>query len=222
MGKHRTPYPAEFRARMVELVKAGRTPEELAREFEPSAQTIINWVAQADIDAGVRQDGSDHGRASGARALASREPATEDGARHSLARRGLVRAGDGSRATEGYGFMKANRARWPIATMARLLGVSTSGYYAWLVREPSRQSRSDAQLLARIRTLHASSRGTYGAPRIHAQLAREGVHVGRKRVARLMRIGGPVRGKPTALATYHAATCGGTACAGSGAPALQC
>jgi putative transposase len=86
--------------------------------------------------------------------------------------------------------MKANRARWPIATMARLLQVSTSGYYAWLVREASKQACSDAQLLARIRTLHASSRGTYGAPRIHVQLAREGVHVGRKRVARLMRMAG--------------------------------
>ncbi|RZF23381.1 IS3 family transposase, partial [Paraburkholderia sp. UYCP14C] len=105
-------------------------------------------------------------------------------------RSGLVRAGDGNRATEGYGFMKANRARWPIATMARLLGVSTSGFYAWLIREPSQHAGSDAQLLARIRTLHASSRGTYGAPRIHAQLAREGVHVGRKRVARLMRMAG--------------------------------
>jgi len=84
--------------------------------------------------------------------------------------------------------MKANRARWPIATMARLLGVSTNGYYASRVREPSKRSCSDAQLLARIRTLHASSRGTYGAPRIHEQLAREGVHVGRKRVARLMRL----------------------------------
>ncbi|ALL64273.1 integrase catalytic region [Paraburkholderia caribensis MBA4] len=86
--------------------------------------------------------------------------------------------------------MKANRARWPIATMARLLQVSSSGYYAWLRREPSRRALADAQLLARIRTLHASSRGTYGAPRIHAQLAREGVHVGRKRVARLMRMAG--------------------------------
>ena len=57
MGKHRTPYPVEFRAHMVELVKAGRTPEELSREFEPTAQTIINWVAQADRDAGVRHDG---------------------------------------------------------------------------------------------------------------------------------------------------------------------
>ncbi|MGF6695813.1 transposase InsO family protein [Paraburkholderia sp. MM5496-R1] len=52
------------------------------------------------------------------------------------------------------------------------------------------RTRSDAQLLAHIRTLHASSRGTYGAPRIHAQLAREGIHVGRKRVARLMRMAG--------------------------------
>lgn len=95
-----------------------------------------------------------------------------------------------SRATEGYGFMKAKRAHWPIARMARLLGVLTSGFYAWLVREPSQQASSDALLLARIRTLHARSRGADGAPRIHAQLAREGMHMGRKRVARLMRMAG--------------------------------
>jgi transposase len=57
MGKHRTPYPAEFRAQMVELVNAGRRPEELEKEFEPTAQTIYNWVAQAGRDAGVRHDG---------------------------------------------------------------------------------------------------------------------------------------------------------------------
>lgn len=57
MGKHRTPYPAEFRAQMVELMKAGRTPEELEKEFEPTAQTIYNWVAQADRDAGRRHGG---------------------------------------------------------------------------------------------------------------------------------------------------------------------
>ncbi|MGF6374520.1 transposase [Paraburkholderia sp. RAU6.4a] len=53
MGKHRTPYPAEFRAQMVELLKAGRRPEELEKEFEPTAQTIYNWVAQADRDTDV-------------------------------------------------------------------------------------------------------------------------------------------------------------------------
>ena len=57
MAKHRTPYPAEFRAQIVELVKAGRTPEELAKEFEPTAQTIYNWVGQAARDAGTRLDG---------------------------------------------------------------------------------------------------------------------------------------------------------------------
>lgn len=50
-------YPAEFRRRLVELVRAGRTPASLAEEFEPSAQTIRNWVAQADRDAGRRSDG---------------------------------------------------------------------------------------------------------------------------------------------------------------------
>ena len=57
MPRTRRPYPAIFRHQMVDLVRSGRTPEELAREFEPSAQAIRNWVAQADRDAGVRTDG---------------------------------------------------------------------------------------------------------------------------------------------------------------------
>jgi transposase InsO family protein len=84
--------------------------------------------------------------------------------------------------------MKANQATLPIATMARLLQVSASGYYAWIARSPSKRARSDADLIGRIRDIHASSRGTHGMPRIHAELVEQGVHVGRKRVARLMRI----------------------------------
>ena len=57
MPRTRPPYPAEFRRKMVELVRSGRTPEELAREFEPSAQAIRNWVRQADLDEGRRKDG---------------------------------------------------------------------------------------------------------------------------------------------------------------------
>ncbi len=57
MPKSHPPYPPEFRRRMVELVRAGRTPEALAREFEPTAQSIHNWVAQADRDEGRRSDG---------------------------------------------------------------------------------------------------------------------------------------------------------------------
>jgi putative transposase len=86
--------------------------------------------------------------------------------------------------------MKANQASYPVATMCRVLEVSTSGYYAWLKRPPSRQSREEAILTQRIRWIHLRSRGTYGVPRIHAELADEGVHLGRKRIARLMRAAG--------------------------------
>ena len=57
MARKRAPYAPEFRRQMIELVRAGRTPEELAKEFEPSAQAIRNWVAQADRDEGRRADG---------------------------------------------------------------------------------------------------------------------------------------------------------------------
>ena len=57
MPRTREPYPPDFRQQMIELVKAGRSPEELSREFEPTAQTIHNWVRKTDLDAGVRSDG---------------------------------------------------------------------------------------------------------------------------------------------------------------------
>ena len=75
---------------------------------------------------------------------------------------------------------------YSIAMMCRLLEVSTSGYYAWRRRTTSQRARADAVLLVRIREIHAASLRTYGAPRIHAELAAEGAAVGRKRVARLM------------------------------------
>ena len=57
MAKTRPPYPQQFKEQIVALARAGRTPAELAREFEPSEPTIRDWVAQADRDDGVRQDG---------------------------------------------------------------------------------------------------------------------------------------------------------------------
>jgi len=84
----------------------------------------------------------------------------------------------------------ANQATFRVVTMCHLLGVSPSGYYAWQGREPSRRAREDAALTERIRAFHKRSRGSYGVPRIHKDLAEEGTHVGRKRVARLMRRAG--------------------------------
>src|SRR5512145_3017559 len=57
MPKTRPPYPPQLRARLIELARSGRTREELGRQFEPSAQTIRNWLRQADRDDGRRSDG---------------------------------------------------------------------------------------------------------------------------------------------------------------------
>lgn len=84
-------------------------------------------------------------------------------------------------------FIQAEKANFPIAFMCRHLGVSRSGYHAWATRPPSRRAVADQVLLRHIRTIHQSSRGTYGAPRIHAELRFAGMRCSRKRVARLMR-----------------------------------
>lgn len=85
-----------------------------------------------------------------------------------------------------YRFVDAEKANHSIAILCRVLQAARAGYYAWLRRRPSRHAEQDAQLQEEIREIHAGSRGTYGTPRIHATLAGRGVHVGRKRVARLM------------------------------------
>ena len=82
------------------------------------------------------------------------------------------------------------RADYKVKRLCRVLEVSTSGYYAWRRRPPSPRQIADEALLVQVRQIHADSRRTYGAPRVHGQLARRGVAVGRKRVARLMRCDG--------------------------------
>ncbi len=90
--------------------------------------------------------------------------------------------------------MRAHEASYPIASMARALGVSTSGYYAWRDREPSDRELEDGKLLDLIVKYHERSDGTYGAPRIHQDLVQEeDLTISKKRVARLMRAAG-IRG----------------------------
>jgi putative transposase len=86
--------------------------------------------------------------------------------------------------------VKANQASYPVAMVCRLLEVSTSGYYAWLERSPSKRARADAILSNRIRSIYLQSKSTYGAPRVYQELRDQGVPIGRKRVARLMRVAG--------------------------------
>lgn len=77
-----------------------------------------------------------------------------------------------------------------VTKLCRALGFSTSGFYAWSEREPSARAKSDAELTRKIHVIHEQSRATYGVPRVHAVLAADGVHVGKKRVARLMKTAG--------------------------------
>jgi putative transposase len=86
--------------------------------------------------------------------------------------------------------VRAHRATHQVRRLCRVLGVSASGYYAWSVRPASARATTDAALLDRIRAFHVRSRGTYGVPRIHKDLVVDGIAIGHKRVARLMRAAG--------------------------------
>lgn len=86
--------------------------------------------------------------------------------------------------------MRARQAEHSVVRMCAVLGISSSGYYAWLERPPSKRTQEDEELTERIEEIHALSRRTYGAPRIHAELRAQGIRVGKKRVARLMKVAG--------------------------------
>jgi putative transposase len=86
---------------------------------------------------------------------------------------------------------EAKRAKGlSISLQCELLGVSVSGYWAWAKRAPSDRALYDAWLTERIRAIHEASKGRYGSPRVHAMLRRQGIRVGEKRVARVMRAAG--------------------------------
>ncbi len=86
-----------------------------------------------------------------------------------------------------YQFIAKYQHEYPITAMCRVLEVSVSGYYAWRKRTPSQHSREDAQLAEKVKRAFQANRRVYGSPRVHAELHAQGIHCGRKRVARLMR-----------------------------------
>lgn len=105
--------------------------------------------------------------------------------------------------------MARHQGEYPVRLMARLLAVSPSGFYAWRTRPPCERAIADEVLMARVRIAHETSDQTYGAPRVHRELRAEGVRVGKKRVARLMRVDGLVaarrkRGSVRTTDSHHA------------------
>ena len=123
MTKTHAPYAPEFRRQIIELVRTGRDPANLFRD----------WVAQADRQemraaARGRRRRSDSGGARGVGTAAAGEQANQAGARYSLSSCGLVRPRDRRRAVRVFGFMSASQAMSPVAAMAHVLGVSEAGY----------------------------------------------------------------------------------------------
>jgi putative transposase len=89
-----------------------------------------------------------------------------------------------------FGFIAAEKARYPVRVLCRCLGVTRSGFYAWQRRPPAPRSLEDLRLLHRLRLVHAIHRRTYGRPRLHRALRDAGIRISEKRVRRLMRIAG--------------------------------
>jgi len=89
-----------------------------------------------------------------------------------------------------FGFIAAKKAEHSVAMLCRVLGVSRSGYHAWVIRSPSARAVEDERLTARICEIHAANRKVYGTPRIFDELRDEGERISRKRVERLMRKAG--------------------------------
>jgi transposase InsO family protein len=88
-----------------------------------------------------------------------------------------------------YASIQKQAQEFPLERLCQTLGVSESGYYAWLKREPSERAKTNLGLVAHIRRVWGVAKGLYGVPCIHAELLVQGLRIGRKRVARLMQQG---------------------------------
>ena len=160
-------YPAEFRKRVVDLVEAGRPVAQVAAELGISDQSIYTWRRQARIDAGVEPGMSTEEHAESA---ALRKQVRELECELAIHRRAteLLKADVDSKWSAAIRVMAAEGL--PIEKACSVLGVSVSGYYSWLRRPPSARSIRHAWLSEVVGQVHASSRETNGAKRVHAEL----------------------------------------------------
>ncbi|MGY2011979.1 IS3 family transposase [Nocardia gipuzkoensis] len=184
-------HPPEFRQRAIELARSSDRPiGQVAKGLGISESCLRNWLRRADIDEGARDGVTSSER----KELAELRRRT----------RQLELENEVLRKAAAY-FARENvlpklvfpvvaqlaEAGIPVTVSCRVLRVSTSGYYEWKHRGESARARADRELTTTITDIHTASRGTYGAPRVHAELRLgQRIRVGRKRVARLMRSAG--------------------------------
>jgi transposase-like protein len=180
MGKKepRRSLTPEFKAEIVELCRRGdRSVGQVAKDFDLTETAVCDWVKQAEVDAGERLTSSE------------REGRGDPQAGHCL-----LLEGD---PVTVHPFIEAEKtAAHSVKRACELLKVSRAAFYAHPAGAPGPRAVHDAELTQQIIVIHERSRGTYGAPRVHAVLKRDGAGCGRRGVARLIRLAGRHRRRP--------------------------
>jgi putative transposase len=178
-------YQPEFRRKVLDLIDAGRKVADVALDLGISTQTIYNWRRQHRIDQGLEP-----GLSSGERAelLAARRRIVQLETELKIARRAAELLKDVKPPKVRYAAIEIMAAdKLPIQSACRILDVSESGFYAWRTRPPSERSIRHAWLTDLVTEIHEASRQTYGAIRVHAELALgRGIIVGHNQVALVM------------------------------------
>ena len=187
-------YSPEFRRKVLDLLKAGRTVPQLVRDLQISDQTIYNWRRQELIDTGQMPGVTSTDQVE---LVAARRRIAELETELAVHRRATELLKEVVPPKGRYAVIAVMAAEGlPVDVCCRVVDVSVSGYYAWRCRPPSARSLRHAWLTDQIRAAHDASRGTYGALRVHAELTLgQGIVVGHNAVEMLMRRAG-IKGLP--------------------------
>lgn len=184
MGRRkRRTFTDEFKAEAVaQVLDRGLSVPQVATDLDLTETALRSWVKRAEASRTRVATGglTDAERDELLRLRKEVKRLRED--REILKSGHVLREGEAVK----FAFIVEHAVLYGVARLCLLLGVSRSGFYAWVEREPSARAREDGRLLVLIRSIFNRSRGTYGAPRVHAELVEMGEAVSQKRVARLM------------------------------------
>ena len=180
-------FTREYKAQAVQrLIESGRPLADIAAELDVSPGQLSQWrneqLAAGSAEALAQK------KADEAERLRLRREVKRLEDENLILRKAAAFFAKGDRVTT-FAFVAAERANHAVSTLCRVVGASVSGFYAWLRAIPSRQNRTEAEAALRghISRIFAAKRRVYGAPRIHAELRREGHRHARRRIERLMR-----------------------------------
>ncbi|TXG82708.1 MAG: IS3 family transposase [Sphingomonadales bacterium] len=185
----RRKFSREFKLEAVKLVlERGVSAAQAARDLDLHANVLRKWIREAEGDPGSAFPGHSNLRPEQLEIERLRRELARMKAERDILKKagGLLREGLDMR----FAFIAKHRGIWPVSWICEALGVSRSGFHAWLVRAPSVRARSDEEFGARVRASFISSYRTYGARRVWHDLLAEGLSCGLHRVERLMRVQG--------------------------------